>query len=507
MDHSEPQPGDRYILTRLAGTGHFALVYLAWDQQASRQVALKMTREAQASAAAPHPFAQEAGRLFLLRHPHIVALLDYTILEHRPTLVMEYVPFTLQQRYQPQGTRQRSLPAADIHRYLQQAASALEYAHSNGVLHCDIKPQNMLLDAHDQIKISDFGIAMALPVFSRPQSMGGTRGYRAPEGVASPQADQYSLAVTVYEGLTGHRPGLWKGLRPIQAVLFPASPRAALLSIMTRALARRPAQRFRSVQEFADACEQAYTLARAHPARTRPLVVLFALGLLALLSLAWPLLGSAGWQAQPTPGLPRAVSTPDITATARFAGKTYQQALSRTPTLSSSLAGQDGNNWQVATGATGSCGFVHATYQVASLRSGTRTACLEQARDFSDLACQVDLQIASTPGDYGGLSVRASSRSGYVFLIGTDQWYKFGVIGRTQALVAGFSTAILTSPTQWNRLTIIARGQTFYLYINQRFITAITDSSLTRGLVGLNTEDDTSPTQVLFRAMQVWFLA
>jgi hypothetical protein len=134
-------------------------------------------------------------------------------------------------------------------------------------------------------------------------------------------------------------------------------------------------------------------------------------------------------------------------------------------------------------------------------------SCLEEARSFSNLACQVELRIAGTPGDYGGLLVRASSQGGYVFLLGTDQSYKFGISGRTGTLASGFSGAIFTAATQWNQLTVMAWGSSFYLYINQHFLTTVSDASATRGLIGLSAEDDTSPTQVMFRNVQVWSLA
>jgi hypothetical protein len=420
---------------------------------------------------------------------------------------MEYIPSTLQQHYHPEGKRQRSLPAADMLRYLQEATSALEYAHANGIVHCDIKPRNILLDEHGSLKISDFGIAVLLPAISGQQKMGGTRGYRAPEGYASPRADQYSLAVTVYEGLIGHRPGFGKRLRALQAYLFPTSTRAALLSVLIQALARRPERRFQSVRACSDACEQAYLQAQARPARRRLPASLLTLCLLALLCAGLPLLAFLGQQPLPAPRPRQATGIPDASATALLASQVYWQAIHNAPVLSSSMAGPDGNRWQRVTGAAGSCTFSQGTYQVASQHNGTRMSCLEEARSFSNLACQVELRIAGTPGDYGGLLVRASSQGGYVFLLGTDQSYKFGISGRTGTLASGFSGAIFTAATQWNQLTVMAWGSSFYLYINQHFLTTVSDASATRGLIGLSAEDDTSPTQVMFRNVQVWSLA
>lgn len=497
------------MIEKIAGKGHFATVYMAWDRQMTRWVALKTAHLADANAEMQNPFSQEAGRLFQLQHPHIVDLLDYTILDDRPTLVMEYIPSTLRKRYKSDGKRQKPLPPAEMLRYLEQAASALEYAHKKGVIHCDIKPENILLDNNGLLKISDFGIAMVLPKFSHQKGrMRGTEGYIAPEGYPGPLADQYSLAVTVYEGLVGHKPGVWKDVRSAKAHLFPDSPVAILLPVVTQALARKPDRRFRSVQDFADAFEQAYIEAqtRSYQPLKQLLLFLFLVGLLILFCVSMPLFSLIHiGQKTIAPSVAQDVTvTPDLTATAFLGKQMYQRVTAGTPSFSSSLSSQDSNRWQVAGNAAGSCLFTSGVYQISSQRTGTRISCLEQARSFKNMAYQVELLIASTPGDYGGIMVRASQDRSYYFLIGTDESYKFGITNKVTALAYGFSTAIFTSIKQWNQLAIIVQEATFYLYINKQFITAISDSSVLQGFVGLSAEDDFYPTQVQFRNAQLW---
>jgi serine/threonine protein kinase len=503
--------GSRYIVEKHAGSGHFAEVYLAWDRQAGKMVALKIARSSYGNPEKENLFSKEAGRLFILQHPHIVRLLDYTILDHKPTLVMEYLPHTLRERYRPDRKRQRPLPAEEMRQYLQQAASALEYAHNNRIFHRDIKPENILLDNNGLLKVSDFGISVFLPELIRQKGTGGgTWGYEAPEGYPGPHADQYSLGVVVYEGLVGHRPGPWKALHYLTSHLFPTSPVAALLPVVIQALARDPGKRFQSVRDFSAAFEQAYIQAQARSYKPLRQVLIpgFIVCLLVLASISIPLLSliHTSQKAVPTRVAQIKTATPDLTSTAIVGNQVYQQATSGTPSFNSSLASQDSNKWQVTRGAASSCSFTKGVYQVSSQQNGTLMSCLEQAKTFKDFAFQVDLTIASTNGDYGGIIVRATRNISYYFLIGIDESYKFNVTNKVDALTHGSSSAIYTSSNQWNQITVIAQGAEFFLYINRHFLAEVSDSSSLQGVVGLSAEDDFHPTQVKFRNARLWQL-
>jgi len=105
-------------------------------------------------------FLQEAQTLVHLTHPHIVRVLDFALEDGMPFLVMEYAPHgTLRQRH-PKGTR---LPLDVIIPYIQQVASAMQYTHDQGLIHRDVKPENMLLNSHDQVLLSDFGLVVLAP--------------------------------------------------------------------------------------------------------------------------------------------------------------------------------------------------------------------------------------------------------------------------------------------------------------------------------------------------------
>ncbi len=259
-----------YRLLRLLGHGGFADVYLGEHVYLQSQAALKLlhSRLSEEEAAC---FVTEARTLARLSHPHIVRVLDFAVHEGLPFLVMEYAPGgTLRMRH-PAGSR---LPLATIVSYVRQVASALQYAHEQHLMHRDVKPENLLLGAREEVLLADFGLAMLAPTSSRSTqamepSLNGTTAYLAPEqlqGKPCPASDQYALGVVVYEWLCGRRPF---GGSPIkiamqQLSIPPASLREqapelppAVEEVVLRALAKEPRLRFACVQDFANALQQA----------------------------------------------------------------------------------------------------------------------------------------------------------------------------------------------------------------------------------------------------------
>jgi Tol biopolymer transport system component len=226
------------------------------------------------------PFLAEARLIAHLEHPHIIHILDFDVEQEMPFLVMSYAPNgTLRQRH-PKGTR---LPLDRVLLYLKQIADALQFAHDARVMHRDIKPENLLLGRHDEVLLSDFGLA-AVAHSSRSQSiqeLSGTVSYMAPEqlqGKPRPASDQYALGVVVYEWLSGTAPfhgtaaeiatqHLHTSLPPLRDQL-PALP-PAVEAVVLKALEKDPHQRFERVQNMAAAFEQACRSALP-PADTPP---------------------------------------------------------------------------------------------------------------------------------------------------------------------------------------------------------------------------------------------
>ncbi len=257
-----------YRLIRLIGRGGFAEVYLGEHLRLNTQAAIKVLHTHLVSEDEIDAFQKEAQTIAHLVHPHIVRVLDFDVQEDTPFLVMDYAPNgTLRQRH-PKGA---VLAPRDILTYVKQAADGLQYAHDKRLIHRDIKPENFLLGEHHQVLLSDFGIALVAQSsrHQNTQEVVGTMAYMAPEqlqGHPRPASDQYSLAITVYEWLTGERPfhGSFSEIFSQQMFVQPVPLRAkaptvssAVEEVVMTALAKDPKQRFGSLRAFANAFEQA----------------------------------------------------------------------------------------------------------------------------------------------------------------------------------------------------------------------------------------------------------
>ncbi len=256
-----------YRLVQHLGSGGFADVYLARQVYLDSPAAIKLLRTNLAQEDM-EGFRQEARTLVRLIHPHIVRLLDFGLEGNTPFLVMDYAPNgTLRQRHQ----RGERLPLDTVVDYVQQIASALQYAHDQKVIHRDIKPENMLLGRNQEILLTDFGIAVVAQStrIQLTQETVGTISYMAPEQIQAhprPASDQYSLGVVVYEWLSGSRPfsgsftevaakHLMVPPPPLRGQMPNISP--AIEEVVFTALAKDPKQRFGTVQAFALALKQA----------------------------------------------------------------------------------------------------------------------------------------------------------------------------------------------------------------------------------------------------------
>ena len=257
-----------YRLLRVLGQGAYAAVYLGEHQYLERPAAIKVLHVRMVSGS-HEAFRREARTIAQLHHPHIITIHDFGIEDQTPYLVMEYTPGgTLRSRH-PKGT---CLPFEQIVDYVKQIASALDYAHEQHVIHRDVKPENMLLNAKGDIVLSDFGIAVVqhtLDTLSE-QKAAGTPYYMAPEqieGKPCAASDQYALGVMVYEWLCGEPPFRGPGLAvfyqhlnvppPSLCARLPQLP-PAVEDAVVGALAKDPRHRFSTVQDFATMLEEAF---------------------------------------------------------------------------------------------------------------------------------------------------------------------------------------------------------------------------------------------------------
>src|SRR5262245_5620590 len=225
---SEPAPvlvpGDRvgrFEIVRELGRGGFGVVHEARDTDLGRHVAIKTLK-----IPADHRgrFAEEATTAARLNHPNIVTLYDHGLHGDVPYLVLELLEgCTLRRRFD-----EGPLPAAELRDLGIQLARGLAHAHAAGVIHRDVKPENVFVRDDGLIKLLDFGVSWARPSESADTS--GTRGYMAPEQARGEphdgRADVFALGVVLYEAATGHRPGASLDLQGLPASIAPAIGRA-----------------------------------------------------------------------------------------------------------------------------------------------------------------------------------------------------------------------------------------------------------------------------------------
>jgi serine/threonine-protein kinase len=254
---------DRYQLERKLGEGGMATVYLARDLRHERQVALKVLRPELAAVLGPQRFFSEIRVVANLQHPHILPLFDSGSANG---LLFYVMPFVEGESLRQRLIREPRPPLAEALRIAREAADALAYAHEQGVIHCDVKPENILLHK-DHVLVADYGIARAANI-ADPSSHSpviGTPQYMSPEQALDNsdidgRSDVYSLGCVLYEMLAGAPPFEGRSTTSIVArhsleqvpslSLLHRSVPAKVQAVVTRALAKNPAQRF-DMSEFA----------------------------------------------------------------------------------------------------------------------------------------------------------------------------------------------------------------------------------------------------------------
>ncbi|WP_100011005.1 Stk1 family PASTA domain-containing Ser/Thr kinase [Lentibacillus sediminis] len=262
---------DRYQLNKTIGGGGMADVYLAWDTILNREVAIKVLRMEYANDEEfLARFDREAHSAISLAHPSIVNIYDVGEEDNISYIVMEYVEgMTLKEYIQQHGPLDVQ-EALDI---LKQIAAAIAHAHANDIVHRDIKPQNILIDSYGEVKVTDFGIAIALSATSLTQtnSILGSVHYLSPEqargGTATKKSDIYSIGIVLFELLTGRLP--FSGQSPISIALKhlqnetpsvrkynPGIPQS-VENIVLKATAKDPFHRYDNVYDISDTLEGA----------------------------------------------------------------------------------------------------------------------------------------------------------------------------------------------------------------------------------------------------------
>ncbi|HLR66098.1 Stk1 family PASTA domain-containing Ser/Thr kinase [Virgibacillus alimentarius] len=275
---------ERYLIKATIGGGGMANVYLARDKILERDVAIKVLRLEYANDVEfIARFDREAQSATSLSHPNIVNIYDVGEENHILYMVMEYVDgMTLKeyiQRYGPLEVQR----ALDI---MKQITDAIAHAHANDIVHRDIKPQNILIDTYGQVKVTDFGIAIALSATALTQtnSILGSVHYLSPEqargGMATKKSDIYSLGIVLYELLTGRLP--FSGETPVSIALkhlqndtpsirrFNQNVPQSVENIVLQATAKDPFHRYETVYEMDEALDTALDPSKLNEAIYKP---------------------------------------------------------------------------------------------------------------------------------------------------------------------------------------------------------------------------------------------
>ena len=258
----------QYEIIEKIGEGGMGVVYKAMDHQRERLVALKLlSARTNPSAEAAHRFEQEARAALTLDHPNIAAVHDRGAHEGKPYLVFEYLPGgSLRGKLRRLSAARERLPLEEALRYGVDIASGLAYAHRKGVVHRDVKPENVLLSEDGSAKVSDFGLALwkdAARITTTGSTL-GTAAYTSPEQAqqlaVDHRADIFSFGVVLYELVAGQPPFpgdyaaavIYEVVNTPTPALRQVRPDApeALERIVQKATAKEPGARYRNMGEL-----------------------------------------------------------------------------------------------------------------------------------------------------------------------------------------------------------------------------------------------------------------
>jgi serine/threonine protein kinase len=262
--------GDAYLLERELGGGGMSRVFVASERVLDRKVVIKVLLPELAAGVNVERFRREIQLAAQLQHPHIVPLLSAGEAEALPYFIM---PFVTGESLRTRISREGEFPVAEAIRILRDVVSALAYAHARGVIHRDVKPDNVLLSGGVAV-VTDFGVAKAVSVSTDsagPTSLTsigvalGTPAYMAPEqATASPntdhRADIYALGIVAYEMLTGNPPFGGRSAQQVLAAQVVEEPEQVerrrpaippmLATLVNQCLAKRPADRPQTAAEM-----------------------------------------------------------------------------------------------------------------------------------------------------------------------------------------------------------------------------------------------------------------
>ncbi len=525
------------VLERLLGYGGSSAVFLGQQHTPSRKVAVKVflprsTMDMQMRRDFYRRFLREAEAASQLNHPNILPIYSYGEQDGLPYIVMPYMSGgTLSEYIEKHGPL--SLEEAQWH--LEQLASALDYAHEYGCVHCDVKPANILLDGARRIMLADFGIARLTSkvpteeqdtVTKNNESLMGTPDYISPEQALGQtldgRSDIYSLGVTLFYLLAKQLPfradtTLALALMHIHEIppslcMVRADISPTLDRVVRKALAKNPEQRFQTAEAFSAAFTHAIKHAQSSseeepvedpffgqlpitpvqanvqvkhvPVKTRTRFL--TLPKLALIAALLLVLGSAATSAfYFTHHVPIKVSQTSLST--GIGKQTNADTLT------------DDTDWPLS--STFFYDKQHQYYHVLNKSEQAVALALYNDHQYSNFHLSVTMMLVHsehTALDYYGVVFRASADQSQYYLFEimssvTGQYVFWRFDGKWQRIASGSVPSLLVGPGKNNTLTIDARDNAFTFAVNKKPVSAsIRDTSpvkLSTGEVGLYVED------------------
>ena len=273
--HYTNQQFGNYQLVHMLSQSNLADVYLGRHARLQTPVAIKCLHGRFVGDVA-EDFQSQYATLARLEHPHILTILDYGIVDETAFVVTAYASKGNLRQHHPKNTR---VAPSKVLNYVQQMSEALAYVHNQGLVHRDMKPQNILVDEQEHLLLADFGTAVESyslhPGHFSLREFEGTILYAAPEqlqGKPCRHSDQYALAIMAYEWLCGTWPFIGTFHEIAHQHLFVPPPPLAekgcscppnIERVIFKALEKDPEQRFRTIRQFADELEWALKVAQA----------------------------------------------------------------------------------------------------------------------------------------------------------------------------------------------------------------------------------------------------
>lgn len=255
----------KYRLDRRIGQGGFADVYAATDTLLSIKVALKIPNAQWVSDELIAAFRREAKLTMAFEHPHILPIRDASFIDGRFVIVTPLAERTLDDRLKNRMSFETAFEFAS------QLLDAVAYAHQHGVIHCDIKPENVMLFEHDWLRLGDFGIAKVAQNTINGSGT-GTLGYMAPEqamGKPSKRSDVFSIGLIAHRMLSGKWPEYPFEWPFPGATAMRRRVHADVIAIIRKSVAIRPRDRFADAEKMAEAWEKSRLKASRFAKRNR----------------------------------------------------------------------------------------------------------------------------------------------------------------------------------------------------------------------------------------------